>query len=163
MKSILLFTIFIILASICVNAQQKNDKYPLTKASLRSSFYASMNSGNFSDSSTLKAEYLKKSKNQKTAAWAMLAGGIAMASVGGILVYANFDLYTQNTAADVGGVLFVIGACSALGSIPFFISSSHNAKKAASISFKNQELFLPHGNPLYVKSQPAITLKIKIN
>jgi hypothetical protein len=163
MKSILLFTIFIISASICVNAQQQNDKYPLTKASLRASFYASMNSGNFSDSSTLKAEYLKKSKNQKTAGWGMLVGGGALTIVGGILVYENFDLWNENATADVGEVLFVVGVFSALGSIPFFISSSHNAKKAASISFKNQELFLPHENPLYVKSQPAVTLKIKIN
>ncbi|MBZ5859350.1 hypothetical protein [Flavihumibacter profundi] len=54
MKDILMFVMGLLLASNFVNAQQQIDYNTISKASLRTSFYAGMNTGNFIDSATLK-------------------------------------------------------------------------------------------------------------
>jgi hypothetical protein len=162
MKDILMFVMGLLLASNFVNAQQQIDNNTISKASLRTYFYAGMNTGNFIDSATQKDEYLKKSKNQKTVAWVMLGGGLAV-GIAGVIVFNQSDWFSEDDSqTNTGGIMFLAGACTALGSIPFFISSSHNAKKAAAISFKNQELFFPRQDGILVKSQPAVSLKIKL-
>ncbi|ULQ54733.1 hypothetical protein [Flavihumibacter fluvii] len=159
-------SLILIAGMLCVNisiiAQQQNDKNSLAAASFSYSFQASMNLGNFSDSSTLKAEYLQKSKSQKTVGWVLLGTGVAV-GIAGVIVFNQSDwLFEGDSQTDTGGILFLVGTCTALGSIPLFISSRNNAKKAAAISFKNQELYLPKGSNFLVKSQPAVSLKIKL-
>ncbi|MEP6464872.1 MAG: hypothetical protein ABJB05_01140 [Parafilimonas sp.] len=97
--------------------------------------------------STIKTEYLKKSKNQKTVAWVMVGGGAGLFVAGSIVgVHGWFDFFSGNlnkasNNIGVAGPLAIAGAVSMLGSIPLFISSSHNKHKAMSITFKND--FVP--------------------
>ena len=75
----------------------------------------------------VKTDYLIKSKNQKTAAWVLLGGGTALIGVGFLIgdsKNATFD------DAGTGVVLGGIGFLSAVGSIPLFIASGKNKKKA---------------------------------
>lgn len=110
-----------------------------------------------------KAAFLKKSKTQKTIGWAMLGGGVAMIVGGGGLFVNNFELFSRkhDDAAGAGVVLFLCGAGSTLGSIPFFISSAHNAKNAARISMGSEEIFVPQQNNYTVKMQPSVTFTIQ--
>jgi len=110
--------------------------------------------------------YLKKSKTQKTVAWCMLGGGVAMATIGLVLVdkQINNDFNSFNNLGSAGGsaILGIAGIGTALGSIPFFISSAKNARRAAAISFNNQKMLFPLGNSFVLKTQPTLILKIEL-
>lgn len=106
-----------------------------------------------------KGYYLEKSKNQKTAAWILLAGGTAMAAAGALAFNQNYDS-GSNSATDISGVLLLSGIVADIVSIPFFISSSKNKRKAASITMGNQNIFLPRQSTFALKMQPSITIKI---
>jgi hypothetical protein len=67
-----------------------------------------------------KADYLQKSKHQKTAAWIMLGAGAAMFAIAA----------PGDVSFDAAGVLVIGGAALVLGSIPLFIAASNNKKKA---------------------------------
>src|SRR5690242_2043853 len=74
----------------------------------------------------IKTDYLRKSKNQKTAAWVLLGGGLAM-SITGMIIYsndynkavANDPWYFGTNANPTGAVIATVGILSSLGSIPF--------------------------------------------
>ncbi len=111
--------------------------------------------------------YFKKSKNQYTAGWVFLGGGVAMTTIGlilgskhttsyGTLGSPNFDIVPTSAVLGIAG----IGAI--FGSIPFFISSSKNARKAATISFNNQNILLLQQNSFVSKVQPTVSLKISL-
>ncbi len=114
-----------------------------------------------------KDHYLQKSKNQKTVGWVMLGGGVAMTTIGIIISTGQtndpsndpfgVDPFSGNEGA---AIVAVAGLASALGSIPFFISSAKNARKAAKISFNNQRILFPQQNTFVLKTQPTLTLKI---
>ncbi|MDX1828995.1 MAG: hypothetical protein R3342_05555 [Lutibacter sp.] len=107
-----------------------------------------------------KADYLQKSKNQKTVGWVLLAGGTTMAVVG-VIVGNNSSLFDNNNSDfETGAFLLVGGLITDLVSIPFFISSSSNARKAATISVQIQKIYLPQNNMILTKAHPTITLKI---
>lgn len=108
-----------------------------------------------------KEDYLKKSRNQRTTGWIMLGGGVVLGAVGAA-TFNNSDFLSNDAASNTGGWLFVIGGASALGSIPFFISSAHNARKAAAISFKPQPVHYPVNTALVVKWQPAVSVSIRL-
>ena len=79
--------------------------------------------------------YLQKSNNQKRAGWVLLGGGALLTTVGGIGFIENFGIFTSNSTADGYGFLFLTGIVSGLASIPVFISSGNNARRAATITF----------------------------
>jgi len=107
-----------------------------------------------------KDDYLQKSKNQKTTGWVLLAGGTTMAVVG-IIIGNNSNLFDNNNSDfEIGAGLLIVGLATDLVSIPFFISSSSNARKAATISFNFQKIYLPQHNVIVAKTQPSITLRI---
>ena len=106
-----------------------------------------------SSTSLTREEYLKKSKTQKIVGFVLLgAGAIAFISVSG-----------GNTDFETLGAVVVAGAVSALASIPFFIASGRNKRKAnnASLSFKFQKdpIIRPAES---LHSFPAISLKLKL-
>ena len=109
-----------------------------------------------------KQEYLDKSKRQKTTGWVLIAGGTAMAVIGGIIFEQSEFLSEDDPDTDLGGILFATGLAADLASIPFFISSGKNARKAATISFKNQKILLPLQNGFVKKNRPAITLIVHL-
>lgn len=99
----------------------------------------------------MQTDYLKKSKNQKTAAWIFLGGGTTLIIIGGALALHDFgeglgNIFNPNPQpahdnSTAAGLLAIAGAASMLGSIPLFISASKNRHKAISITFKND--FVP--------------------
>lgn len=110
--------------------------------------------------------YLKKSKTQKTVGWIMLSGGVAMATIGLVVSshQINEDPFNYLVSDKAAGlvILTLAGIGTAVGSIPFFMSSAKNAHMAAAISFNNQKMLFPLGNTFVLKTQPALTLKIEL-
>ena len=164
MKNIAVLIMGALLAISSSKGQQQIDKITYIASSMKASIDISMSKMNFNDTALTKETYLTKSENQKTAAWVLLGGGVVLGTIGGIILSKNtfHPLGGDNSGFAGGTVLLAVGVLCTLGSIPLFISSSHNAQKAAMISFKNQEIFIPHSNNLIGKTQPAFTLKIII-
>jgi hypothetical protein len=108
--------------------------------------------------SSSKDYYLQKSNNQKKAGWILLGGGTVFATIGGIGFSENFGIFTDSATADGYGIMFLTGVISGLSSIPFFISSSNNARRAATITFNTDLLLIQ--NPLVQNYQPVFTVKI---
>ena len=104
---------------------------------------------------TTKEDYLRKSKNQKTAAWVLLGTGTLSVLVASIEVNPDYGESTNRPFLAIGG-LVVIGA-----SVPNFIASARNRKKAAAISFSNQ--FVPQMNNGYMVKRPIHSLHLKIS
>ena len=100
--------------------------------------------------------YMTKHKNQKTVAGILLIGGIGMMGIGTLIITGQGVL----TADESDTILPAVGLVSSLCSIPFFIISGTNKRRAASISLGNQQLFLPQNNTFVLKTQPALTLKV---
>lgn len=100
-----------------------------------------------------KDDYLRKSKSQKTFAWILLGGGAGLAIAGLSLS----DTY----ASDAGTWMAVGGGVLVAASIPLFISSSKNARKAESmtVAIGSQPIYLARLNSLALKKQPAIMLR----
>lgn len=86
-------------------------------------------------------KYIKKSKARKTAAWIMLGGGTVMGVTGLVIGINNISLFggEPNTESKIGGAMFFAGALSMVGSIPFFISSGANKRKAR-VLLKNENI-----------------------
>lgn len=114
-------------------------------------------------------DYLKKSKNQKTTAWILLGGGTLLSAAGiavgfnEVLVdISNIFSSEPEKTSNTGEILFYTGIASMAGSIPFFIASSKNRKKANSISAS----FKMENRPYVVQSiiirtpYPALSVKI---
>ncbi len=89
----------------------------------------------------------------------MLGGGTIMA-VGGLISFSHNYYYGSNSATDISGFIALGGIVADIVSIPFFISSSKNKKKAAALAISNQTIFLPQKNSIDFVTQPAITIKI---
>ena len=111
-----------------------------------------------------KQDYMKKSKHQKTAGWILMGGGATFLLTGivipkGALTHSGFldDTYKNDGIKDA---FDLTGIVSMLGSIPFFIASSKNKKKAASLSFKNEPIPKLQKNSFVYRTIPALTLKI---
>ena len=105
-------------------------------------------------------DYALKSKNQKSGAWVLLGGGTALIA-GGLLIgnrkESSFD------DASLGAVIGGLGVISALGSIPLFLASGRNKRRAIGSA---QIRVLPHpsiGNSLtYGSMYPEVYFKIKL-
>jgi len=104
-----------------------------------------------------KQDYLKKSKNQKITSFILVGGGIGL-WLAGVSKYMN-----QEDNIDGGGeAAMVIGGVAVLTSIPFFIASSKNKKKAMSVFLKNiPSQQIQRGSFVY-RSLPSLTLKIHL-
>ena len=68
-----------------------------------------------------------KSKNQKSAAWVLLGGGTALVA-GGLLIGNRSTSSFDDAAA--GAIMGGLGVISALGSIPLFLASGRNHRRA---------------------------------
>jgi len=108
----------------------------------------------------VKTDYLVKSKNQKTAAWVLLGGGTALIGLGFLIgdsKNATFD------DAGTGVVLGSIGFLSAVGSIPLFIASGKNKRKAvkATTFIKMETAPSFQKQSFKQNSYPAFSLSLK--
>jgi hypothetical protein len=119
--------------------------------------FISLSQNAYSKKSLSHEEYLEKSKNQKNAGFAMLGGGSVLFLIG-FAIYSDQGLYTPDGVVFLAGV----GAISVIASIPVFVSSGENARKAATLSFGNQPHLFPQLNQSQLNFQPALTLKIAL-
>jgi hypothetical protein len=112
-----------------------------------------------------KQDYLTKSKKQKTGAWGLLGFGAAML-VGGTIIAASEteDRWNEGEgeSLDAAGVVAAIGVTAMVGSIPLFIASSRNKRKAMSVSLKNEQFQSLKNSSLVYKPMPAVSLKINL-
>ncbi len=115
-----------------------------------------------------KDEYLKKSKSQKTGAIILISAGGA-AAIAGMAIAADdlgddlgglFDPNYQEADSDdtVSGILFFGGVAAMLGSIPLFVSSRKNKKRAMTISFQNIPSTQIQKTMVMKKAVPSITV-----
>ena len=99
-------------------------------------------------------EYLKKSKSQKTGAWIFLGVGAAMFAIAA----------PGNVSFDVLGTIVVVGTIATIVSIPLFIASARNKRKAkaatAFLKFEKNHSIQQTGITLH--SYPALSLKINL-
>lgn len=116
---------------------------------------------------SVNTDYLKKSKNQKKVALIMLGGGATLLLTGiiipkGELIHSGFldDTYKND---GIKGAFELTGIVSMLGSIPLFIASSKNKKKAAAISFKMETVPEVQQQSFVYHSYPALSFSIPIH
>ncbi len=105
-----------------------------------------------------KADYLKKAKGEKIAAWITLGVGVGLVVAGS----GSSSISWGNQGSDGGFIFAIIGAGAALASIPIFVSAQKDKKMAASVAISNLQINYPSQNNFVVKRQPAITLKIPL-
>lgn len=117
MKKIILFSVLLIFAT--------------------SSYCQQISSLNYS---APQKDYLQKSKSQQKAAWLFIGGGAALVIAGVVIPKGEkdgFDIITwSNTYKndDLRYGLITVGAFAMGGSIPFFIASGRNKRKAMAAS-----------------------------
>lgn len=119
-----------------------------------------------------KQDYLDKSRNQKTTGFILLGGGVAMIAVGSILfaddavdtaISCTYLNCSSGSGIESGMVISAVGGLAILGSIPVFISSGKNARKAAQLTFSNEPTFIPKYVGNIPRSIPSVSLLIPLN
>lgn len=108
-------------------------------------------------SEAYKTELIKRSNHQRTAARILLFGGVA-SWIGCFIIVPKIEWGPAGGAAPFY-ILFGIGLVSMPVSIPFFLESSRNKKKALSFSVKNESALFFTRNSLITKSIPSLALK----
>jgi len=105
--------------------------------------------------------YLQKSKRQKTGAWVLLIGGTALMGTGLLIADSKNATFDQ---AGTGAIMFGIGFLADLGSIPLFIASSKNKKRAmkASVSLKIQDALAVRKQNIMNARFPAISFHVRL-
>ncbi|HEV8282701.1 MAG TPA: hypothetical protein VGQ09_00245 [Chitinophagaceae bacterium] len=116
-----------------------------------------------------KTDYLQKSKKQKKAATILLISGAALVATSfiiprgemedpGICVGAYCDDKYKNDG--IKSAFFIAGGTTALSSIPFFIISGKNRRKAMSLGFKMDKIISLCNQNFVYNSHPALGVKI---
>lgn len=114
-------------------------------------------------------DYAARSRKLQTGAWILAGGGTAMIA-GGTILLATSDwnddyIEDRETGKIVGGVLLIAGGvvCT-LGSIPLFIVSARDRRKAARLSFKTETVPGPGVSKygLANRQMPSMVLKIQL-
>ena len=177
MKKIILLASCLFFTGIIANAQAINENAVANKgiAKSKNSSAMSLNPGSYPENKNIltskslaysadQPDYLKKSKNQKIAAWSLLGAGVVCTGVGLLIIPKNYDLLDSNSGQDsqlaIGSVMSILGFASMITSIPFFVSSGIY-KRRATVGVINQKTGF--GAPPNVSSEIAgITMTISI-
>jgi len=104
--------------------------------------------------SLTREDYLKKSKSQKITAFVLLGAGVTTLAI----------ISKGNTSFDVLPILAVVGTASTLGSIPLFIASARNKRKAeaASVYFKLQKQPVRQLSGITAHAYPSVAIKFNL-
>ena len=110
-----------------------------------------------------KEEYLKESRQQRTGAIILLAGGGAVLMGGLAIAAQHFDLFNLEEERDetLEIVMIVIGGAAMLGSIPVFKSAKKNKLKAMSLSFKNERTIQLQNGFAQLKRIPSLNFTLR--
>ncbi|MEO7394690.1 MAG: hypothetical protein ABIU11_07070 [Chitinophagaceae bacterium] len=117
MNKILFVFLLALFASFNANAQLRDTLKPMVTHSLSADLL------------------FQKSKKQKAAAWVLLGGGAGLVT-SGFLIGGSSDSFDDNKLTT-GALLVVTGGIAMVGSIPFFIASGTNKRKAE-LTLKNE-------------------------
>ena len=113
-------------------------------------------------------DYLKKSKKQKKAALVFLAAGTTLMIAAAIIPKGDLvhdgicvgpycsDKYKND---GIKSAFLIAGGVVALASIPLFVVSGKNRRKAKSVGFKLENIVQPHNQELICTSFPALRVK----
>ncbi|HAO46577.1 MAG TPA: hypothetical protein DCQ97_06600 [Chitinophagaceae bacterium] len=140
-------SVLLLLASMGAHAQQTPVNYFFVKNEA-ARFYSSGNP-------VVNEELMRKSRNQRTAGWCFVGAG-AVGLVVGLASFPKdgdilFPSAEEETKADRATTITVIGSALMLGSIPFFVLSNVNKRKARiSVSSQSTGLGIPPGVSKYV-------------
>jgi len=113
-----------------------------------------------------KQDYMQKSKKEKTFAWVLLGGGAAFILTG--VIIPKGDVVHEGAWGNdyendgIKSTFGVTGFLCMIGSIPFFIASRKNHKRAMSVSFKNEVTPQLVKSSFVYRSIPAFNLKISL-
>lgn len=114
-----------------------------------------------------KQDYLALSKRQKNTGLILLGGGAAVATAGAIIFNENFCLWgcsnSEDALAGTGAAMFVGGGIAMIASIPYFISSSKNANRAAQFGLVREYIPGPRLAYHVPRSYPALRISIPIH
>lgn len=127
------------------------------------SSFAQMNDSAYGN--TVRKDLLRKSRNQRTTGFILLGVGAAITLVG-VITFNNArdspDFFTGFAKAGTGAGVVLFGGLTAVASVPFFIMSGSNKKKAnkisGGISFQrvmHDQVILPYPN-----YYPALTARL---
>lgn len=129
---------------------------------------------NVQKQSLARTDYLQKSKNQKKTAMILLGGGAALIVTSLVIPQGEptgfqFDpisggFYEGHKNDGIKGALVLTGVVSMLGSIPFFIASGKNKRRAgkASAFFNMEKMPVLQGTVISNQSFPALGIKINL-
>ena len=101
-------------------------------------------------------DYARKHKTQRTVGRALLFGGIAMITIGGIMASQEDILYGDESTF----ALPFVGMVSTISSIPVLISAGANKRKAAYLSLKKESVSYFQNNNSMHNSVPSLSLSI---
>jgi Kef-type K+ transport system membrane component KefB len=125
-------------------------------------FFIALQSNSQTIKPVTKEEYLKKSKNQKTAAWVLLGGGTALVITGASTSINHQRDNPYDQTRNAGDIVAAVGYTAVLVSVPFFTSSSKNKRRAASLSFKNESTPILARQKIVLTKTPSLSLKINL-
>ena len=100
-----------------------------------------------------KEYFLERSKKQNTTAWILLGTGAAAIVTGAII-----DNAPRDEQSFTGGFIEIGGILCTLTSIPYFLSSAKNKKRARTLTINNRSILLPQNNSFVLRTQPHISL-----
>jgi hypothetical protein len=102
----------------------------------------------------VKTGYLAKSKSQKTAAFILFGIGVTTLTIAAV---GDLDL-------DALGAVVVVGGVATIASIPLFIASGKNKKKAMNMSanIRMEKATIIERQSFVQSSYPAIAFKINL-
>ena len=119
----------------------------------------------------MQTDYLKKSKKLKNVAWAFLGSGATLVLTGIIIPKGEITNPDCVFCAEekieykndgIKSTLGLTGVLSMIGSIPFFIASKNNNKRAMSVSFKNETASQLVKSNLVYRYLPSLNIKIRL-
>ena len=120
-------------------------------------------SASFSQQTT--ADYLQKSKHQKTAAWILLGGGGTLMLTGIIIPHGDVvheGFWTNYENDNIKAIMVLGGFLSMLSSTPLFIIAAKNKRKGMNISFKNQPVPQLQNKGFVYRTIPSLNFKISL-
>jgi hypothetical protein len=105
-----------------------------------------------------KKDYLQKSKNQKTAAWLFMGGGLGLTILG-----LTADNQNSGSTDNTGKIVAIITGVSAISvGTTLFILATENKNKAAALSFRMEKIPLIQQRNFVYRSYPALSFRLNL-
>jgi hypothetical protein len=122
---------------------------------------------------TAQTNYLQKSKKQKKVGWVLIAGGAASIVTSivipqdgntGLQIDPLGGIYEGHKNDGIKGAFGLTGVVAMLGSIPFFIASGKNKRRAMNVSgfLQMEKAPVLHTTGLATQRFPALAVRLQL-